>query len=119
MIKIGITGQTGFIGTHLFNTIELYEDKFIRIPFQDELFRNDTQLQNFVKQCDVIVHLAAMNRHNDPEVIYNTNIELVNKMEKNLINLLEKNTNMNTSSTLTESEDMKINEELKKMGYIK
>jgi len=80
MIKIGITGQTGFIGTHLFNTIELYEDKFIRIPFQDELFRNDTQLQNFVKQCDVIVHLAAMNRHNDPEVIYNTNIELVNKL---------------------------------------
>jgi UDP-2-acetamido-2,6-beta-L-arabino-hexul-4-ose reductase len=80
MIKIGITGQTGFIGTHLFNTIGLYQDKFIRIPFQNELFRNDTQLQNFVNQCDVIVHLAAMNRHNDPEVIYNTNIGLVNQL---------------------------------------
>ena len=80
MIKIGITGQTGFVGTHLFDTIGLYQDKFIRIPFQDELFRNDTQLQNFVNQCDVIVHLAAMNRHNDPEVIYNTNIGLVNQL---------------------------------------
>lgn len=80
MIKIGITGQTGFIGTHLFNMIGLYQDKFIRIPFQNELFRNDTQLQNFVNQCDVIVHLAAMNRHNDPEVIYNTNIGLVNQL---------------------------------------
>ena len=80
MIKIGITGQTGFVGTHLFDTIGLYQDKFIRIPFQDELFRNDTQLQNFVNQCDVIVHLAAMNRHNDPEMIYNTNIGLVNQL---------------------------------------
>ena len=80
MIKIGITGQTGFVGTHLFDTIGLYQDKFIRIPFQDELFRNDTQLQNFVNQCDVIVHLAAMNRHNDSEVIYNTNIGLVNQL---------------------------------------
>ncbi len=80
MIKIGITGQTGFVGTHLFDTIGLYQDKFIKIPFQDELFRNDTQLQNFVNQCDVIVHLAAMNRHNDPEVIYNTNIGLVNQL---------------------------------------
>ena len=80
MIKIGITGQTGFVGTHLFNTIGFYQDKFIRIPFQNEFFRNDTQLQNFVKQCDVIVHLAAMNRHNDPEVIYNTNIGLVNQL---------------------------------------
>ena len=80
MIKIGITGQTGFVGTHLFDTIGLYQDKFIRIPFQNGVFKNDTQLQNFVKQCDVIVHLAAMNRHNDPEVIYNTNIGLVSQL---------------------------------------
>ena len=80
MIKIGVTGQVGFIGTHLFDTIGLYQDKFIKIPFQNEFFRNDTQLQNFVNQCDVIVHLAAMNRHNDPEVIYNTNIGLVKQL---------------------------------------
>jgi UDP-2-acetamido-2,6-beta-L-arabino-hexul-4-ose reductase len=37
-------------------------------------------LDSFVEKCDVIVHLAALNRHNDPAVIYNTNIELVTKL---------------------------------------
>jgi UDP-2-acetamido-2,6-beta-L-arabino-hexul-4-ose reductase len=37
-------------------------------------------MDRFVRQCDVIVHLAAMNRHADPEVLYQTNIELVQKL---------------------------------------
>ncbi len=80
MIKIGITGQAGFIGTHLFNTLSLHPDKYIRIPFRDEFFQSEEALDAFVKQCDVIVHLAAMNRHNDPNVLYKTNIELVQKL---------------------------------------
>lgn len=80
MIKIGITGQAGFVGTHLYNTLGLTPDLYERIPFKDDYFQNIDQLQNFVKQCDVIVHLAAMNRHNDPEVIYNTNIGLVKQL---------------------------------------
>jgi len=80
MIKIGITGQAGFIGTHLFNTLSLYPDKYIRIPFRDEFFQSEEALDAFVKQCDVIIHLAAMNRNNDPDVLYKTNIELVQKL---------------------------------------
>jgi UDP-2-acetamido-2,6-beta-L-arabino-hexul-4-ose reductase len=80
MLKIGITGQAGFVGTHLFNTLGLYPEKFIRIPFKDEFFQNTNTLNEFVKECDVIVHLAAMNRHNDAEVIYNTNIGLVKQL---------------------------------------
>ena len=76
MIKVGITGQTGFIGTHLFNSLGLLTDEFIRIPFKDSFFTNQEILYSFVKNCDVIVHLAAMNRHNDPEVLYKTNIWL-------------------------------------------
>ena len=79
-IKIGITGQTGFIGTHLYNTLGLNADKYERIVFQDEYFQKEETLDAFVKQCDVIVHLAAMNRHNDPDVLYKTNIELVQKL---------------------------------------
>ena len=74
MIKIGITGQAGFVGTHLYNTLGLYPEKFERIPFEDDYFLSEETLQDFVKQCDVIVHLAAMNRHNDPQVLYKTNI---------------------------------------------
>ena len=80
MLKIGITGQAGFIGTHLYNTLSLYPDKYIRITFRDEFFQSEEALDAFVKQCDVIVHLAAMNRHNDPNVLYKTNIELVQKL---------------------------------------
>ncbi len=80
MIKMGITGQSGFIGTHLYNTLGLQPEKYERIPFEDEFFRSDETIDAFVKKCDVIVHLAALNRHADAEVLYQTNIELVQKL---------------------------------------
>ncbi len=79
-IKVGITGQSGFMGTHLFNYLNLKTDEMTLIPFKDEFFANSKDLQDFVKQCDTIVHLAAMNRHGDPQVIYDTNISLVKKL---------------------------------------
>jgi len=79
MIKIGITGQAGFIGTHLFNYLGL-KDGIERIPFKDEYFESETKLEDFIKQCNVIVHLAAMNRHSNPKVIYDTNIRLVKQL---------------------------------------
>ncbi len=85
MIKIGITGQSGFLGTHLYNTIGLYPEKFIRIPFEDSYFDDQEKLSTFVSQCEVIVHLAAVNRHNEPDFIYKTNIKLAEK----LINALD------------------------------
>ncbi len=78
-MKIGITGQPGFVGTHLYNYFGL-QPEVERIPFKDEYFESEETLQNFVKQCDVIVHLAAMNRHNDPQVLYETNIRLVRQV---------------------------------------
>lgn len=80
MIRIGITGLTGFIGSHLANTLLLYPEEFTLIPFKDSFFSNITLLRGFVQQCDVIVHLAAMNRHPDPAVIFETNIQLVNRL---------------------------------------
>lgn len=79
MIKVGITGQAGFVGTHLYNYLGLQKN-VERIPFYDEYFQNEEQLQNFVKSCDTIVHLAAMNRHGNPQVIYDTNIHLVKQL---------------------------------------
>ncbi len=80
MIRVGITGQAGFVGTHLYNVLGLYPEVFERIPFEDDYFQSEQKLKSFVKQCDVIVHLAAMNRHPEPETIYRTNIELVEKL---------------------------------------
>lgn len=80
MIKVGITGQVGFVGTHLFNTINLDKEQFETIPFEDSFFSDKSLLEKWVSKCDVIVHLAALNRHNDPDVIYKTNILLVKQL---------------------------------------
>ena len=80
MIKVGITGQSGFMGTHLFNYLSLKKEEITLVPFKDEYFQNKTHLEAFVSQCDAVVHLAAMNRHGDPKVIYDTNIRLVKQL---------------------------------------
>jgi len=77
MITVGITGQAGFIGTHLFNYLNLDPERFTLLPFEDEYFEDHEVLENWVARCDAIVHLAALNRHNDPEHIYTTNLKLV------------------------------------------
>ena len=79
MIKVGITGQAGFIGNHLYTTLSL-DDTIELIPFERHYFEDDSLLQAFASKCDCIVHLAAMNRHDDPEVIYHTNVQLAKKL---------------------------------------
>lgn len=83
-IRVGITGQAGFVGTHLFNTLGLYPDQFERIPFERAYFETAVLLEDFVGQCDVIVHLAGVNRHNDQGFIYDKNKELTFKLIKAL-----------------------------------
>ena len=78
-MKIGITGQAGFVGSHLFNTLNLREDIEI-VPFKRAYFDTPAALDSFVDSCDAIVHLAAMNRHEDPQVIYDTNLHLVDAL---------------------------------------
>jgi len=65
----------------------LYKDEFENVEFKRDFFDDVTALDKFVSACDVIVHLAALNRHKDQETIYETNINLVRK----LIASLEKN----------------------------
>jgi len=78
--KVGITGQQGFIGQALFNTLSLYSEEFELVQFEREFFEDESKLEKFVGECDVIIHLSAMNRHHNPEVIYRTNVSLVQKL---------------------------------------
>ena len=80
MIKVGITGQNGFVGRHLKNTLKLNEEQFELIPFDRVFFECSEKMQDFVSKCDVIVHLAGLNRHENPEFIYSTNVDLVKKL---------------------------------------
>ena len=79
MMKIGITGQSGFVGYHLSTTLSL-DPNFEIVPFHRSYFDDMNKLRSFVKECEVIVHLAAMNRHEDQNVIYQTNLKLVDQL---------------------------------------
>ncbi len=59
--NVGISGQAGFIGSHLANYFRIQEDIEL-VPFSRDYFENATALEHFVAQCDFIIHLAAMSR---------------------------------------------------------
>jgi UDP-2-acetamido-2,6-beta-L-arabino-hexul-4-ose reductase len=104
MKRIGITGQSGFVGSYLYNTLGLFNQKYERIEFDKLFFTNEDHLDEFVAQCDVIIHLAGMNRHPDQEVIYKTNIELANKLCESLVRTNSK-AQVIYSSSLQEEKD--------------
>lgn len=88
-MKIGITGHSGFIGSHLKNYLSL-QNEVSTVPFDDIDFDSEQKLQDFAKQCDAIVHLAAINRHPSPQFIYEKNVELVQKIIDACINTTSK-----------------------------
>jgi len=105
-MKTGITGQNGFIGTHLYNTLGLFPQEFERVEFQKDFFEDEKKLDEFVGQCDVIVHLAAKNRHNDPQFIYDTNVDLVRKLISSLQRTNSKAHVIFSSSTQEERDNL-------------
>lgn len=84
MRKIGITGRSGFIGWHLSSRI-LLNNNFKIIDFQKFFFDDENKLDEFVKCCDIIIHLAGVNRHNDDDYILKTNISLSEKLVQSFI----------------------------------
>lgn len=103
MIKIGITGQHGFVGNHLYQTLKLSPEKYQCIEFEKSFFSEEDLLNKFVSQCDVIVHLAAMNRHSDTRVVHDTNIELADKLIEALLATKSKAQIVFSSSTQEEN----------------
>lgn len=78
MINVGITGIDGLIGWHLRSF--LHGQKGITIHGADKPeFANTELLVKFAGSCDVIVHLAGMNRGEDAEVAA-TNIALTEQL---------------------------------------
>jgi UDP-2-acetamido-2,6-beta-L-arabino-hexul-4-ose reductase len=80
MIKVGVTGSNGFIGWHICQKIRLYPDKFKLIEFKREWFNESKKLDIFVSNCDVLIHLAGLNRHDNENAIFNINVGLAEKL---------------------------------------
>lgn len=63
MPRIGITGASGFVGWHLRVFLHSLQDPAMQsLPAGRETFASPAALRQFVRQADVIVHLAGMNR---------------------------------------------------------
>lgn len=106
MRKIGVTGQNGFVGSHLYNTLGLFPEEFERIDFKKEYFDHESQLDEFVAKCDVIIHLAAMNRHESEQFIYDINVNLAQKLVDSLQRTHSKAHVMISSSTQEERNNL-------------
>ena len=90
MLKIGITGINGFIGSHLKRWLLLKENKFEIINFNRDYFLDIKKMDSFVNKCDIIIHLAAINRNNDEEYLFEKNLSFT----KDLVSSFER-TNFN------------------------
>ncbi|MFV0151828.1 NAD-dependent epimerase/dehydratase family protein [Empedobacter falsenii] len=104
--KVGITGQNGFVGKHLYNTLGLLPEEFERVDFEKSYFEDEAQLDAFVAQCDVIVHLAAMNRHESEQFIYETNVQLAQQLVAALTRTGSKAHVLISSSTQEERDNL-------------
>jgi UDP-2-acetamido-2,6-beta-L-arabino-hexul-4-ose reductase len=81
-IKVGVTGYTGFIGSHLVDRLSR-ESNFSVIRIEDDWFKSPKQLKQAVQECGCIVHFAGMNRGDEDE-IYTVNIGLAEELVSSL-----------------------------------
>ncbi len=79
-MKVTITGQEGFIGYHLYNSIKYQLEDIQIINFNKELFSNDNKIDKVIIESDIIIHLAGINRSEDQNYLYNENINLGEKL---------------------------------------
>lgn len=74
VIRVGVTGAYGLLGFHLSVFLKTLPDVQLHRGGR-EIFLSPDALKDFVSGCDVIVHLAGMNRGDEQEVAA-TNVQL-------------------------------------------
>jgi len=83
-LVVGVTGAEGLIGWQTVVFFKTLPDVALKFATR-ATFANRLELEDFVRQCDVVFHFAGMNRGSDTEVAQ-TNITLT----KTLISALER-----------------------------
>ena len=83
-MKIAITGQDGFIGYHLYNTIKYRFPSFKLVNFKKPYFQNQNKIDKIISNVDVIIHLAGVNRDINEESILKKNLFLTEELIKSI-----------------------------------
>ena len=84
MKKILITGWEGFIGSNLFSHLKKLEDiKLLKFGSN----KSADELKLMLNECDLIFHLAGINRHQLEEEFHSGNVELTDLICKHLISI--------------------------------
>jgi len=83
-LKIAITGQDGFIGYHLYNTIKYRYPSFKLVNFEKLYFQNQNKIDKIISKVDVIIHLAGVNRDIIEESILKKNLFLTDELIKSI-----------------------------------
>ena len=85
-MKIVITGQEGFIGYHLYNTLKYRFSSYELIDFKKPYFQNPKHIDKIILNVDAIIHLAGVNRAANEEDILEKNLfmteELINSIAR-------------------------------------
>jgi UDP-2-acetamido-2,6-beta-L-arabino-hexul-4-ose reductase len=85
-LKIAITGQDGFIGYHLYNSLAFIHQSYKVLDFKNEFFQNSNELDKIVSDADIIVHLAGVNRDESEKKLLEKNLfltkELISSIER-------------------------------------
>ena len=104
MLKIGITGAGGFMGYHLSHNLPLSGD-IQTVPFRTEFFSDPDSMIRFVSSCDAVIHLAAISRHENQQLMYDTNMEMTRSLIRALKTLGNNPPRLIFASTTHESKD--------------
>ena len=82
-----ITGQEGFIGYHLYNSIKYKHQDIQIIDLNKDLFKDDKKIDKVISETDIIIHLAAMTDvdgcEKNPETAFEINVGATENLLKN------------------------------------
>jgi UDP-2-acetamido-2,6-beta-L-arabino-hexul-4-ose reductase len=79
-LKIAITGQEGFIGYHLYNTLKYSFSEYELLDFRKAYFKSPKKIDKIISNVDIIIHLAGVNRDINEDSILEKNLFLTEKL---------------------------------------